>query len=252
MEALKAVARQSVRTVADLLLVDETTALALLVAVFVIVFTTLYLFGRGSGSKQRIIALVGRADAGKTQLFSELVGARGVQLVTSVKENVMDGVDFGKKQWQLVDVPGSEKVRRQIFDHYKAQLKGIVFVVDSCTFSKESKDVAECFYDFLSDSAVKKIPILVSCNKQDLPLAKAQDVVRKQLEKEFSALNKTKSAALETTHGADERRTLGKAGSEFNFDQLSQKILFCECWSKSQNGTKRANVKLVREWLANI
>lgn len=99
---------------------------------------------------------------------------------------------------------------------------------------------------------MKKIPVLVSCNKQDLPLAKAEDVIRKQLEKEFSALNKSKSAALETTHGADERRPLGKSGTEFNFDQLSQKIEFCEIWAKSENGMKRANVKLVREWLAKI
>lgn len=114
------------------------------------------------------------------------------------------------------------------------------------------KDVAEYFYEFLSDAATKKIPVLVACNKQDLPLAKAEDVIRKQLEKEFSALNKSKSAALASTHGGEERRTLGKAGSEFNFDQLPQKIQFNECWAKSENGAKKTNVKLVREWLAHV
>ena len=55
------------------------------------------------------------------------------------------------------------------------QLKCIVFVVDSSTFNKKVKDVAELLYDVIYSSR-SRIPILVACNKQDIDHAKASKV----------------------------------------------------------------------------
>lgn len=44
---------------------------------------------------------------------------------------------------QIVDVPGHERVRDQLFDKYKAGARGIVFILDSVTLQKDVRDVAE-------------------------------------------------------------------------------------------------------------
>ena len=48
----------------------------------------------------------------------------------------------------------------------------VIFVVDSSTFSKKTRDVAEFLYDALCESP-KTVPFLVACNKQDVHLAKS-------------------------------------------------------------------------------
>lgn len=55
-------------------------------------------------------------------------------------------------------------------------LKGIVFVIDSSTFGKKSRDVAALLYDVLYESE-KKVPVLIACNKQDCSLAKSSQVL---------------------------------------------------------------------------
>lgn len=50
---------------------------------------------------------------------------------------------FLKGVLQVVDIPGHERVRQKYFDLYKGTARGIVFVVDSLTLSKDIRDVAE-------------------------------------------------------------------------------------------------------------
>lgn len=57
----------------------------------------------------------------------------------------------------------------------RSNLRGILFMVDSATFSKRARDVAEFLYDVLYESA-KKVSVLVACNKQDISLAKSSQV----------------------------------------------------------------------------
>ena len=60
-------------------------------------------------------------------------------------------------------------------------------VIDSDNFPSEVRGVAELVYDLLLEPAIFKgrAPVLMSCNKQDLPLAKDRTAIKKQLEKEM-------------------------------------------------------------------
>ena len=60
-------------------------------------------------------------------------------------------------------------------------------VIDSVNFPQESRSVAELFFDLLSDRLIhkKKVVILVACNKQDLPLARSSEEIRRLLEAEM-------------------------------------------------------------------
>ena len=44
---------------------------------------------------------------------------------------------------KIVDIPGHERVRQQFFDAHKSSARGLVFVIDSNTFMKDIRDVAE-------------------------------------------------------------------------------------------------------------
>ena len=60
-------------------------------------------------------------------------------------------------------------------------------VIDSVSFQRDVRNVAELVYDLLSDDVIRrgKVPVLFACNKQDIALAKGCSVIKTQLEKEM-------------------------------------------------------------------
>lgn len=66
-------------------------------------------------------------------------------------------------------------INNSIYFKNKKLLKGVIFVIDSSTFTKKIKDVAEFLYDVLFECR-DKIPIIVACNKQDASYSKASKV----------------------------------------------------------------------------
>jgi signal recognition particle receptor subunit beta len=48
-----------------------------------------------------------------------------------------------QKSFQLVDIPGFDKVRYRVLDKYTSAVAAIVFIVDSTTIQKDIRDVAE-------------------------------------------------------------------------------------------------------------
>ena len=52
---------------------------------------------------------------------------------------------------------------------------GVVVVVDSESFPKQSRDVAELVYEVLVD-VPSNASVLIACNKQDMPTAKSAQV----------------------------------------------------------------------------
>jgi len=252
------------KTVAETLNTDRTTAFGIIIALLVVLFTLmligLILWTRGKKGKNTVL-LVGLSDAGKTLMFLNFVtgSTDTVSTYTSMKENSFEGAEVGSTKVDLVDIPGADKVRKRILDSYLATkggrtVKAIVFVIDSATYPKMSKDVAECLYDVLCE-APKKTPMLVACNKQDLPLAKSAKVIRTNLEKEFALLNRSRAAALASTdeRSGDSRKMLMKEGKELSWDSLGRKIDFCECYAKREGGEEEATrLNQVEEWLVAV
>lgn len=109
------------------------------------------------------------------------ITGRPVTTYTSMKENEYPSLEVanGRRRVKLVDVPGADRLRQRLQTHWLgkegATLKGIICVVDSATFGKKAKDVAEFLYDVLYESP-RRVPTLIACNKQDQSIAKSAEV----------------------------------------------------------------------------
>ncbi|VDK86246.1 unnamed protein product [Litomosoides sigmodontis] len=229
---------------------------------FIVVLTSVLAYVvKRSLKRGNTILIVGLCDSGKTMLFSKLINAKySPKTYTSLKENRCENVSITSDILvTLVDFPGSERLRKHLFTNYlqknRNSLKGIVFVIDSSTFSKRSRDVAAFLYDVLYESE-KKIPILVACNKQNCPLAKSSQAVRTVLEREFGYINGTREAALDSTDGAAKRRTLTSTGKNFRWEDLSSlRLDFIECFVKenTEDGDdKYCEIEAIQTWIADL
>ncbi|CAG9534616.1 unnamed protein product [Cercopithifilaria johnstoni] len=231
------------------------------IAFIVVLISVLAYILKRKLTRGNTILIVGLCDSGKTMLFSKLINPEySPETYTSLKENRCEDVSItSDKLVTLVDFPGSERLRKQLFGNYlqknRSSLKGIVFVIDSSTFSKRSRDVAAFLYDVLYESE-KKIPMLVACNKQNCPLAKSSQAVRTALEREFGYINGTREAALDSTDGIAKKRTLTSTGKSFRWDDLSSPRLdFIECFVKEDSedgGDKYCEIGAIQSWIANL
>ncbi|KAK6753512.1 hypothetical protein RB195_012853 [Necator americanus] len=213
-------------------LVIEPSVLALVCAVLLVLITTIVLVFRALRDKADTFLIVGLSDSGKTHIFGKIANKNTEPVTyTSFQENVLD-LDIKGKHLKVVDFPGAERLRKQLVEKWLKKgctsLRGITFVVDSSSFSKRARDVAEFLYDVALETG-KKVPILVACNKQDHGLAKSSQVIRSSLEKEIGMINKTRAAALTTTDGSSFRSTLTNTGANFSWEDLPRPVEFVEC-----------------------
>merc|ERR1712150_88572 len=220
-------------------LVQNENGLYIALAVVLLTSVLMWLLLRSSGTSRDTILLLGLCDSGKTLLFSLLSSRKSVKTLTSIQENTgqyVPNADDSKpgKSFKVVDLPGHERLRAKFLYKHKDGARGIIFVIDSVNFAREARDCAEVMYDMFASKTMKsnKVSILVACNKQDVPMAKASGVVKSQLEKELNALRKTRSAALLDVEDKDSTKDkdIGKAGVDFEFSHvLPIKVSFCEC-----------------------
>eukprot|EP00794_Sanderia_malayensis_P015444 gene15444-17023_t len=175
---------------------------------------------------------------------------------TSIRENkgqyLLSKENAGKRL-VVIDLPGHERIRGQYIKKYEENTRGILFLVDSATFPKQARDIAEFLYDIFASKVWRKTkpPILVVCNKQDLPVAKSCNVIKTQLEKELNNLRKTRAAALKGTDDSNspENVDIGKKGKDFSFNNLHSKIEFIECQLKDGDASNLADIE---NWLKKI
>ncbi|XP_071944445.1 signal recognition particle receptor subunit beta-like [Antedon mediterranea] len=236
---------------------QDPVILSIVVAVAVVLLTIVIykLVARGKGGRNAVL-LVGLSGSGKTLLFSRLLFNKGASTFTSIKENVGSYVTLNKKTINVVDIPGNVRQRQQYLDQYQTQARGLVFVIDSATFQKEVKEVAEYLYNILSDAIIYKMSpkLLVMCNKQDITLSKSSNVIKTQLEKEINTVRKTKAAALGSTDDSSSSSGvfLGKKDKPFEFAHLSKyKVEFVECSAKPEADEEEPEIGPLQEWLAS-
>jgi len=222
----------------------------------VILFITLIVFWLWSRRQysRRGVLLTGLSDSGKTLIFARLLHSEFRQTHTSIKENV-GNYSSENGSLQIVDVPGHERVRGQIFDKYKAGACGIVYVVDSATLQKDVRDDAEYLYNLLSDPVViKNQPaLLILCNKQDQPLAKSCVIIKSLLEKEINLVRKTKSSQLQSVDASQKNAAfLGKKDKDFEFSHLNTDVEIGEISAVDENDDTGSNLRRLTKWLENM
>ncbi|XP_046832602.1 signal recognition particle receptor subunit beta [Vespa crabro] len=234
---------------------DNTNSvlIGILTAVLAIVITlVLYAIWRKRRSVGQNIILTGLSDAGKTLIYARLLCSKFILTHTSVKENIGD-ININNNTLKIVDIPGDERLRYKFFDKYKISAKGIVFVIDSVTFQKNIRDVAEYLYNLLSDiDGHKKLPILILCNKQDQTMAKGCIVIKSLLEKELNLLRLTKTNQLEATDATSSNVFLGKSNKDFEFNHLNSKVEFAESSAFIKDPETPAQMEALDAWLQNV
>lgn len=173
--------------------------------------------------------VVGAVGAGKTALFHRLTtgAARLAPTVLSLEPSVLHvAVPFSnaaiQKTYQIIDYPGHLKYRQLLRklveeDIGVAQLKGVVYVVDSLSAAllREERVAAMAQELFTLLSVTEKTPngvdFLFAVNKQDLfdlrPVHKVKLALEQELAKLVAAEVAAKGAALASGIDADDVRT---------------------------------------------
>lgn len=197
----------------------------------VLVSTILIAIWTKRRSSRRGVLVLGSCEAGKTTLLAQLIHNKPVETYTSMVENTGSYLTPRGALLHVVDIPGHERVRGAALDKFQASARGIIFVVDSGTISKQVRDVAEYLFKVLSSPAIHSVrpSLLVVANKQDQLLVKNKDAVQALLEKEMSNLRQSHSIRLEGTDGEDiDHVFLGREGKDFEFSDMKNKVEFCE------------------------
>jgi len=200
-------------------------------------------FGRG-------ILLCGTCDSGKTTLFSQLMTGKPIESYTSMTENKGLLSMIGYKPITLVDIPGQERLRDNIFNKYVGSARGIVYVIDSSVVSKQIRDITEFLFNILSNPEVysARPKVLVACNKQDMGLVKGASVIQTLLEKEMNALRVSHSNTLLGTDGdGPDHVFLGKPGKDFAFSDLGSEVSFVEVSAQDPDALEPLN-----SWIRSI
>ncbi|KAK0410952.1 hypothetical protein QR680_005406 [Steinernema hermaphroditum] len=239
-------------------LTADPTVLSIVVGVFVVAISILFVILRKCFSRKAdTILLVGLNGSGKTVLFSRLINQSNVvSSYTSIVANEYIGyLTNNGRSLRLVDYPGAERLRKQMFTKIcrsqRGTLRGIVMVVDSSTFGKQARDVAELLYDVLYETG-KSLPVVVACNKQDLAVSKSAQAVKGALEREIGLINSSREAALDATDGSDLRRVLTDSGKEFAWDDVPKtRIEFIECTAQSEDNEVSSLSPLI-EWIDQL
>ncbi|ORY95370.1 signal recognition particle receptor beta subunit-domain-containing protein [Syncephalastrum racemosum] len=198
--------------------------------------------------RQTTLLILGTTDAGKTSLFTQLYHGQTRPTVTSMKEN--EGTfEAHNKKYDLVDVPGHQRLRYRYTD-YLPVTRAIIFVVDSTTLARQVRFVAEYLYDVLAQKQVQSnhIPVLVACNKCDLITALPKEKIQQRLEEEINRLRTTRTAALEqqASEGDEEQEAyLGYEGEPFKFEHLENVVHF-------ETLSARKSVTELENWILEL
>jgi len=190
----------------------------LVLQVMQVAFGSLFKTRRQRG---RLLLLLGQCGSGKTTLFFQLRDPNEeVRTVSSQKANrdkmlIQQGQDGGEPLGpiEVVDCPGHLRMRgRQL--SYMQEARCIVYVIDA-EDKQRLKDVAEHLYEILTHPDVIQlhIPILLACNKCDLPGARTEKFIVEEVEREMEAMRVSRGATLEGQDQADSY--LGIDGEKF-------------------------------------
>ncbi|KAI8377774.1 uncharacterized protein BYT42DRAFT_571637 [Radiomyces spectabilis] len=194
------------------------------------------------------ILLLGTSHAGKTALYTLMRFNKRSPTVTSMKEN-QGSITLDNKTFDLVDMPGHERVRYQYAD-FLPVTRAVVYVVDSTSVSRNIRAVGEYLYDILAKPVTQRdrIPVLVACNKSDMITALPVEKIKSILETEFNRLRETRTAAVEQqASDADESEAfLGYEGESFKFDHLENNVQFESC------SVEKKEIETINDWLMNV
>ncbi|KAL1521371.1 hypothetical protein AB1Y20_021037 [Prymnesium parvum] len=198
----------------------------------------LFLLSRRRGARGAKVLLLGPSHSGKTAIFLQLHTGRASPTVTSMQPASAavalkpPGAASAAKSVQLVDAPGSGRLRGQLMAALPAA-SALVCVIDGTCLASHAREAAQLLYDVLTHEAIERAPppLLVAVNKSELPGAASPAAARKQLEAEVSRVRLARTTMQDTSERARQLRGIaaGDAGAPFSFEQLDSPVEFVAC-----------------------
>jgi len=158
----------------------------------------------GGGKTALFHTLCAKDDKNRKDFDIHCSGSREIHhlVVTSMKasEGLVD-FDSSKKSIRLIDFPGHNSLLTSLPSAALQHSNCVLLVLDS---SKSISEAANVLYLLLTDQHTvkswknyeKKLPIMVVCNKTDLPVAKNYKRIKLQLRSELERLRKVRSSAV--------------------------------------------------------
>mmetsp|Transcript_22895 Transcript_22895/g.74586 ORF Transcript_22895/g.74586 Transcript_22895/m.74586 type:complete len:342 (+) Transcript_22895:176-1201(+) len=142
----------------------------------------LYRYAKQRASSERALALVlvGLDNAGKTTLLAALRGETAPPSTTPTWGFNTEKMVSGAASIALYDLGGGRKIRG-IWGKYYAEVHGIIFVVDAAD-SERFEEAKEALHEAVKDALSAGKPLLIFCNKQDLPTAASAPDMAKALD----------------------------------------------------------------------
>eukprot|EP00123_Amoebidium_parasiticum_P000944 comp11894_c0_seq1/m.6541 comp11894_c0_seq1/g.6541 ORF comp11894_c0_seq1/g.6541 comp11894_c0_seq1/m.6541 type:complete len:251 (-) comp11894_c0_seq1:236-988(-) len=216
---------------------DETTALALLATVLVVVMTfVFFLVGGKAQARGNSVIFTGLQGAGKTVLFTQLRDGRVLPTYTTQTANQglirLSEETEDLKTLPVIDIPGHSRLHHDALNKWAPAARAVVFVVDSSTLRARILDVAGCLYDVLTQNVMhtRRVPVLVLCNKQDIMTSLEPQQIREALEAEMDKVRRTRTGhvAMES-EGESSEVFLGRPDQPFSFNDLVTKVTFAGC-----------------------
>uniref|UniRef100_A0A7S4Q0I1 Signal recognition particle receptor subunit beta n=1 Tax=Alexandrium monilatum TaxID=311494 RepID=A0A7S4Q0I1_9DINO len=172
---------------------------------------------RGRGN---LALILGQCGSGKTALFFRLRDrdeeVQTVSSLTPIRDTLQIRVDEGEEAigpLEVVDCPGHQRLRGKAAELLK-DARCIIYVIDS-EDKQRMKDVAEHLYELLTHPEVLELhtPILLTCNKCDLPSARPEKFIIDEIDREIEQMRVSRAATLEGQDQADSY--LGVDGEKF-------------------------------------
>ena len=155
--------------------------------------------------QETAILILGLDAAGKTALLYSLqLGEEISYTIPTIGFNIEE-IQIGKLTIKMWDLGGQDKIRA-LWPHYYQQTHGIVFVVDSNDSDRFEQACSELHAVISHKDNVGK-PLVVLCNKQDLPMAASKETIIEQLK-----LNSIKSSewfAIECSATKNQKARIG-------------------------------------------
>eukprot|EP00730_Choanoeca_flexa_P011242 TRINITY_DN24153_c0_g1_i1.p1 TRINITY_DN24153_c0_g1~~TRINITY_DN24153_c0_g1_i1.p1 ORF type:complete len:252 (+),score=69.96 TRINITY_DN24153_c0_g1_i1:39-758(+) len=235
----------------------DTTTISIVIAILIVIVAGVIaaLSVKKTAKKDKVL-LVGCKSAGKTCLYLRLIHKLyGKKTVTSIEANEAQ-LDLGDdRSVRIVDIPGHPRLAENVLQSHTKEAQAIVYVIDSASFNKEVRPVAELLFNVLVRPELQDTPVLVVCNKQDIvTAAKSSSIVRK-LEKELTQLRQTASTSVGDTAGEDTTPTIelgDMEADEFKFEQLSARVDFEQCMLKDESSKAMESDKLILNWILDV
>merc|ERR1712226_173164 len=206
-----------------------------------LIFLKFSVFKSGGSIKYgKSIIFCGSRDSGKTTLLSRIVNksVKKAPTLRTQTSQIQNTYPFGlNDSYNLVDIPGHERVRMQILEKHIKDTKALIFVIDAENTADDTdndlRDSAEYFINILGNPELysrtpkkDQLNILIICNKQDSASAKSSEQIKKQLQNEIQILKDIYSVSSQSSGGVRKqlKNTSTLDNDQEEVDRKSQNI----------------------------